>query len=122
MYEPKAYRYNDLDHCPNCAKEKFGKCEVTEEIACFGFGPDCTHETPKDDEDNIVDVIGYFDEWWDLSSREPQTLTCGTCGETIDEVSSACDVCDTPIEAGEQYSLSPDGEKIYCHEHGVQEA
>jgi hypothetical protein len=67
-YNPIAYAYEADMHCPVCAKDRFGRCEEHNQIAC------CV----TDDEGNEPGAIFSWDE--NLCG-----LYCGDCHEEIEE-------------------------------------
>jgi len=71
--DPIAYTYEADHHCPGCAEERFGRSER-------GF----IGEGSTDNEGNEVGIVMPWDEWYEPSDDEPQTLTCGTCHREID--------------------------------------
>lgn len=67
MNNPIAYAYEADVHCLDCTIDR--------------FGPDCEG---IDSEGNEVGAIFPWDQWMNLGEGN-QSLTCGTCGEIIDE-------------------------------------
>ena len=74
MYEPIAYTYEADYHCPPCAFEAFGQDE-------HGSVP----EDAVDSESNPIGAVAPWDEWWEPSIDDKQSLVCGTCGDILDE-------------------------------------
>jgi len=72
-YDVLAYAYDAAEHCPSCARARFGTNER-------GFVP----EDATDSEGNHVHPLFAYDEWYDTYYLEFQTLTCDTCGDELD--------------------------------------
>lgn len=72
-HDPIAYTFDADIHCPNCTRERFGRCSHGF-IAC----PDDAHDpmTYTDSEGNTVGIIAPWDE-----IETP--VSCGTCSELI---------------------------------------
>lgn len=68
-YEPIAYTYEADYHCTSCATTRFGQDDR-------GY----VTEGAQDSEGNYVNVVSYFDEWWDDSHNMGDTLVCSDCG------------------------------------------
>lgn len=81
MHDPIAYTYEADHHCPGCTEARFGR---SEDGWIAGENEDGSY--PVDGEGNPVGVVAPWDEWWEPSLDEPQTLVCGTCGGEIDEI------------------------------------
>lgn len=73
--DPIAYTYEADYHCPDCTEEAFGRNEG-------GF----IAEDAEDGEGNPVGAVFCWDEWWEPSIEEPQSLVCGDCLTVIDTV------------------------------------
>ena len=75
-YDPIAYTYEADVHCVDCAIDRFGRDEHGE-------------VTGVDSEGNEVNIISPSDEWYAneiFQGEDRATLTCGTCGEVIEEI------------------------------------
>jgi len=70
-----AYTYEADHHCPECAFARFGQDE-------HGSVP----EDAVDGENNPIGAVFPWDEWWEPSIDDPQTLVCSDCGAELDEV------------------------------------
>ena len=74
-HDPIAFTYEADHHCESCAEKRFGRNEDGE-------------ITGTDGEGNSVGVIAPWNEWYanDMyEGNEVAVLTCGTCGEVIEE-------------------------------------
>ena len=73
-HDPIAYIYEASEHCPDCAEKRFGR-------AADGFiaGQDASGNYPCDCEGNEVGVVAPWDAF------EDRDMSCGTCGELINE-------------------------------------
>lgn len=98
-HEPIAYTYEASEHCPACAKERFGETfrvrnlenshetmkrfRTYEEAEAYSqgrvsvYGPFIA-EDDKDNEGNNVGAVFSWDEW-------DRDMVCGTCGAVIKE-------------------------------------
>lgn len=65
---PIAYVYEADYHCPACTEERFGR-------GTDGY----IASDAVDSEGNSVGAVFSWDEWWEPSSPEPETLYCGDC-------------------------------------------
>lgn len=68
MHNPIAYTYEADWHCPTCTAERFGN----------PIPDDAT-----DSEGNEIGAVFSWDEWWEPTIDERQTLNCGDCGEEL---------------------------------------
>ena len=71
---PIAYTYEADYHCPKCAGNRFGTSWETVFIV----------ESARDREGNPIGAVAPWDEWWEPSLVECQTLNCGMCGRELD--------------------------------------
>lgn len=76
--DPIAYTYEADYHCPDCAETRFGG---TRRDGGYFIAEDC-----EDAEGNPIGIVAPWDEWWDPTYEEVQTLTCGTCGAELDTI------------------------------------
>lgn len=74
-HSPIAYTYDADYHCPECAGKRFGPAGE----------PTIIPEGAIDSEGNPVGVVSPWDEWWEPTLPECQTLACSDCGTIIDE-------------------------------------
>ena len=73
-HNPIAYTYEADHHCPDCAEERFGRCDEHAQIAC------CV----KDNEGNEPGAVFSWTEWQSFSG-ECESLACGDCHSILDE-------------------------------------
>jgi len=87
---PIGYTYEADHHCRQCAGNRFGTDWLT------GFVLD----SARDREGNPVGAVFSWDEWFEPSMAEVQTLTCGTCMREIDRYEPLDEIEQAAIEIG----------------------